>query len=377
MGNSVSTERIERIMSVIQDREIEKERKKITVKEAMNACPIDFSKFQSSNPRANTVQKEYKGKDHSNFNHRQNYGDDEAPQFTAHFGNGRGELPVEAGRYRLIWARHCPWANRVAIVLELLGLDKVISQGVVDPLRPAGVVGGWYFTLDPGEVDPVLKVHALMDSYKKADPDYQKRATVPAIVDISSGKVVNNDYHHLTTEFETAWKKYIVQGSPDLYPEAQRADIDALNDIIYSDVNLAVNLAALVESQEEYEYYYDVVFHRLDWLEERLSHQRYLMGDTITDPDIRLYVTLARFDLVFYQKYFVNKKRLIDYPNLWNYTKDLYSIPAFKNNTDFDAMKKRFYYVDHTPFKDFPRLVPKGPDLEIWNEPNDRGRFEK
>jgi putative glutathione S-transferase len=366
-----------KFMAVIQDRTIEEERKKIIVKEAMNACPIDFSKFQSSNPRANTVQKEYQGQDASNFNNRQNYSDDEAPQFTVPFGDGAGELPVEPGRYRLIWSRHCPWANRVAIVLALLGLDRVISQGVVDPLRPAGVVGGWYFTLDPGNVDPVLKVHALMDSYKKADPSYKKRATVPAIVDTLSGKVVNNDYHHLTTELETAWEKYIVPGAPDLYPEDRRADIDALNDIIYSDVNLAVNLAAMVESQEEYEHYYDVVFNRLDWLEERLSHQRYLMGHTITDPDVRLYVTLTRFDLVFYQKYFVNKKRLVDYPNLWNYAKDLYSIPAFGNNTDFDSMKKRFYYVDHTPFKDFPRLVPKGPDLSIWNEPNDRGRFKK
>lgn len=191
-------------MSTIQDREIEEERKKITVKEAMNACPIDFSQFQSSNPRANTEQKEYEGVVSSNFNDRQKYADDEAPQFTAPFGNGAGQLPVEPDRYRLIWARHCPWANRVAIVLELLGLDKVISQGVVDPLRPAGVVGGWFYTLDPGEVDPVLQVHSLMESYKKADPDYAQRATVPAIVDITSGKVVNNDYHRLTTELETA-----------------------------------------------------------------------------------------------------------------------------------------------------------------------------
>lgn len=364
-------------MAVLRDHEIEKERRKITVKEAMNACPIDFSKFQSSNPRANTVQKEYEGEDSSNFNNRQNYADDEAPQFTAHFGNGTGELPIEPGRYRLIWARHCPWANRVAIVLALLGLDRVISEGVVDPLRPAGVVGGWYFTLDPDNVDPVLKIHALMDSYRKADPHYSQRATVPALVDIRSGKVVNNDYHHLTTELETSWKDYIIPVSPDLYPEEQRDDIDALNDIIYADVNLTVNLAAMAETQEEYESYYDTVFNRLDWLEERLSQQRFLMGDTITDPDIRLYVTLSRFDLVFYQKYFVNKKRLVDYPNLWNYAKDLYSIPAFKNNTDFDAMKKRFYYVDHTPFKDFPRLIPKGPDASLWEEPNNRGRFEK
>lgn len=362
-------------MSEIKDQSIAEERQKVTVKRAMNACPIDFSKFQSSNPRANTVQKEYtSGSDTSNFNRRRKYADDEEPQFTAPFGDGPDELPVEPGRYRLIWSKHCPWANRIAIAIDLLGLNKVISKGVVDPLRPAGVVGGWYFTLDEGGVDPVLKIHSLMEAYKKGNPDYDQRATVPAIVDVTTGAVVNNDYHDLTTELATGWKKYISPDAPDIYPEDLRADIDALNDIIYADVNLAVNLAAMVTTQEEYEHYYDLIFNRLDWLEERLSHRRFLMGDTVTDPDIRLFVTLSRFDLVFYQKYFVNKKRLVDYPNLWNYAKDLYSIPAFGSNTDFDSMRKRFYYVDHTPFKDFPRLMPKGPDDSRWLEPNDRAK---
>ena len=360
-------------MSSIQDPTIREAFSHIKVQRAMNACPIDFSVFQSSNPRANTVQKEYKsGGDASNFNRRRKYADPEEPQFTAIFGSGKGELPVEPGRYRLIWSKHCPWANRVSIAIDLLGLDKVISKGVVDPLRPAGVVGGWYFTLDPGDVDPVLKIHSLMEAYKKGDPHYDQRATVPALVDVKTGAVVNNDYHTLTTDLALGWKKYINPAAPDIYPEALRADIDALNAVIYMDVNLAVNLAAMVTSQEEYEHYYDVVFNRLDWLEERLSKRRFLMGDTVTDPDIRLFVTLSRFDLVFYQKYFVNKKRLVDYPNLWNYAKDLYSIPAFGNNTDFDSMRKRFYYVDHTPFKDFPRLMPKGPDDSRWLEPNDR-----
>jgi len=168
------------------------------------------------------------------------------------------------------------------------------------------------------------------------------------------------------------FKDFVSPDAPDIYPEELRADIDALNVIIYADFNLAVNLAALVTNQKDYEYYYDRIFARLDWLEERLSKQRYLMGDTITDSDIRIFPTLARFDLVFYQKYLVNKKRLVDYPNLWNYAKDLYSNPAFGGTTDFDSMRKRFYYVDHTPFEDLPRLVPKGPDDSIWLEPNDR-----
>lgn len=236
-------------------------------------------------------------------------------------------MPPEKGRYRLIWSRHCPWAHRIAIAINYLGLQDVISNGIVDT---------------------------------------------------TTGAVVNNDYHVLTTEIATAFKEYIDPSIPDLYPEDLREDIDALNDVIYTDFNLAVNLAAMVTNQKDYEFYFDRIFRRLDWLEERLSKQRYLMGDTITDPDIRLYVTLCRFDLVFYQKYFVNKKRLVDYSNLWNYAKDLYSNPAFGGTTSFESMRQRFYYVDYTPIEDLPRLVPKGPDDSIWLEPNDRAaKFAK
>lgn len=356
----------------IKDKSIAEARQEIHVTRAMNACPIDFSPFQSSNPRANGEQKEYEGRDASNFNRRQKYADPEEPQFTTSFGYGEGELPPEKGRYRLIWSRHCPWAHRIAIAIEYLGLQEVISNGIVDPLRPAGVVGDWFFTLDKDEVDPVLKIHSLGEAYRKGNPNYDQRSTVPAIVDVTTGAVVNNDYHVLTTELATAFKEYIDPSIPDIYPEELREDIDALNDVIYTDFNLAVNLAAMVTNQKDYEFWFDRIFRRLDWLEERLSKQRYLMGNTITDPDIRLYVTLCRFDLVFYQKYFVNKKRLVDYPNLWNYAKDLYSIPAFGGTTNFDSMRKRFYYVDHTPIEDLPRLVPKGPDDSIWLEPNDR-----
>lgn len=159
----------EKIKDFIIDPSIREARAHVEVKRAMNPCPIDFSQFQSTNPRSNGIDKEYgEGEDASNFNiARKKYDDDEEPQFTASFGSGKGQLPVEPGRYRLIWSRHCPWANRIAIAIDLLGLDKVISKGVVDPLRPAGVVGGWYFTLDKDDVDPVLKIHSLMEAYKK------------------------------------------------------------------------------------------------------------------------------------------------------------------------------------------------------------------
>ncbi|MFT8693250.1 glutathione S-transferase C-terminal domain-containing protein [Liquorilactobacillus satsumensis] len=362
-------------MTKIKEAALESELTKIDVTEELAACPIDFSKSQVANPRAGQKQKEYNnGLSKSNFNERKKYEANQEPQFNQLFTDGT--LPVKPGKYRLIWSKHCPWATRIAIAIDLLGLNTVISKGVVDPLRPAGVVGDWFFTLDANNEDPVLHTYALSESYLRADPTYKLRTTVPALVEIETGKVVNNNYNTLNTELALAWKKYQSATAPDIYPVQLRADIDALNQIIYTDVNAAVNEAGLARSQADYEKYYERVFNRLDWLEQRLSKQRYLFGKQITDTDIRLFVTLVRFDTVFYQKYYVNKKRLVDYPNLWNYAKDLYTVPAFKNNTDFDAIKKRFYQVDHTPVSDLTRIIPKGPDLSIWEEPNDRKRFE-
>lgn len=190
-------------MSFAKDPEIAAEWKKVTVKKAMNPCPIDFSEFHSSNPRAHTIQKEYDGQDHSNFNRRQKYADDEEPQFTTPFGEGPGFLPVEAGRYRLIWSRHCPWAHRIAIAIDLLGLDQVISKGVVDPLRPAGVVGDWFFTLDPDGVDPVLKVHSLGECYRKGNPHYDRAA--PFLLLLMSQRALLSIT--TTTTLRRSWKR--------------------------------------------------------------------------------------------------------------------------------------------------------------------------
>lgn len=355
----------------MSDQGLKKELDKIEVSDTLQACPIDFSESKVANPRAHELQKDYTtGSDKSNFNDREKFAAYQGPQFKKLFTDG--SLPVEADRYRLIWSRHCPWANRIAIAIDLLGLDKVISKGVVDPLRPAGVVGDWFFTLDENEIDPVLKIHSLGEAYRAADANYDKRVTVPALVDIKTGQVVNNDYNILIKELAQSFDKFISPDAPNLYPEELRDDIDALSDIILMHVNYAVNEAGHGRSQEDYRKWYDRIFNRLDWLEERLSHQRYLFGNQLTLVDIHLYVTLSRFDLVFYQKYFVNKKRLVDYPNLWNYAKDLYSIPAFGQNTDFDSMRKRFYEVDHTPQSDLPRIIPIGPDDHIWEEQNDR-----
>ncbi|WP_025696952.1 glutathione S-transferase C-terminal domain-containing protein, partial [Paenibacillus forsythiae] len=217
-------------------------------------------------------------------------------RFTAVFGDGPGELAVQGGRYRLVWSAACPWAHRAVIVRRLLGLEDAISLGTVDPIRPDLPHTDWAFTLDEGKKDPVLGIRYLSEAYLKADPGYKGRPTVPAIVEIESGKVVHNDYFRLTNHLETAWAPLHKEGAPDLYPEHLRGEIDSLNDSIFHEVNNGVYKAGFARSQEAYEQAYNVLFHRLDELEQRLSTRRYLFGDAITDSDVRLYTTLVRFD---------------------------------------------------------------------------------
>jgi putative glutathione S-transferase len=294
-------------------------------------------------------------------------------RFTTPFGAGEGELPVEPGRYRLIWSAACPWATRQMIVRGLLGLEEVFSVGTVDPIRPQKEYSDWAFTLDGGGVDPVLKVKYLSDLYLKTDPEYRGRFTVPAVVDIPSGTVVNNDYFNLSYYWETVWRDFHKPGAPDLFPEDLREDIIALNDIIFREVNNGVYRAGFARSQEAYEAAYTTVFRRLDWLDGRLSAGRYLFGSRLTDSDIRLWVTLARFDAAYYNAFRLNRNRLADFPNLWAYARDLYQIPAFGENTYFDHIKAH-YHLCCDPGNRFG-IVPRGPDLSIWDSPHGREKI--
>ncbi|WP_019912371.1 glutathione S-transferase family protein [Paenibacillus sp. HW567] len=288
-------------------------------------------------------------------------------RFSTSFGKGQGELPVEAGRYRLLWARVCPWAHRAVIVRRVLGLEDAISLGTADPIRPDLPHVDWAFTLDEGGVDPVLGIHYISEAYLAADPAYSGRPTVPAVVDLTTGAVVNNDYFLLTNQLETAWAPLHKAGAPDLYPLHLRAEIDALNDVIFHDINNGVYKAGFARSQAAYEAAYDALFARLDELEERLSSQRYLFGDQITDTDVRLYVTLVRFDAAYYTAFRANRNRISDYNHLWGYARDLYQTYGFGDTTDFDAIKKHYHLSGHlsalggNPYG----ILPKGPDLSL------------
>ena len=294
--------------------------------------------------------------------------------FQRPFGKGENDLKPEAGRYRLVWAPVCPWAHRSVIVRTLLGLEDVISLGTLDPRRPVDNGGDWAFNLDPDGRDPVLGVKYLNELYYNGDPDYKGRATVPALVDVTTKKVVNNDYWNLTLYFETEWKEFHKPGAPDLYPEELREYIDKLNEVIYHEVNNGVYRAGFAKSQEAYDEAYETVFKRLDWLEERLETRRYLFGDKITESDVRLYVTLARFDAAYYTAFRVNRNRLRDYKNLWAYARDLYSIDAFGGTTDFNAIKTH-YFID-CQIDNIYNIVPKGPEVESWKLPHGRERLD-
>lgn len=291
-------------------------------------------------------------------------------KFDTPFGDGPNELPVEAGRYRILWSPVCPWAHRSIIVRKLLGLENIISVGTADPIRPDIPRTDWAFTLDKDNIDPVLKIKYISEVYQNADPNYNGRPTVPAVVDITTKKVVYNDYFKLTNYLETAWVKFHKDDAPNLYPEELRKDIDELNNIIFHSVNNGVYKAGFAQSQEAYEKAYDEVFKLLDELETRLENRRFLFGDYITDSDVRLYVTLARFDAAYYNGFRVNRNRLVEFPHLWAYARDLYQTPGFGDTTDFLSIKKHYHLstIKGNTYK----ILPKGPDLQIWNLPHGR-----
>jgi glutathionyl-hydroquinone reductase len=281
--------------------------------------------------------------------------------------DGSSGWPAEPGRYRLVWCRACPWSHRARIVLGLLGLEDAVSVGTVDPVRDER---GWRFTLDPGGRDPVLGIEFLSDAYLATDPSYTGRVTVPALVDVPTGTVVTNDYPQLTLDLSTQWRSHHRDGAPDLYPEQLRAEIDAVNAEVFRDVNNGVYRCGFATSQAAYERAHASLFDRLDQLEHRLSARRYLVGDRVTEADVRLFTTLVRFDAVYHGHFKANRNKLTEMPALWAYARDLYQTPGFGDTVDF-AEIKRHYYVTHDRINP-TGIVPVGPDLSGWEEPHGR-----
>ncbi|WP_375475716.1 glutathione S-transferase family protein [uncultured Jatrophihabitans sp.] len=281
--------------------------------------------------------------------------------------DGRDGYPVEAGRYRLVVARACPWANRAIIVRRLLGLEPVLSMGVCGPTHDER---SWTFDLDPGGRDPVLGIERLQEAYFARVPDYPRGITVPAFVDIPTGQVVTNDYRQMTLDMSLEWRQFHRPGAPELYPDKHRDEIDEVAEAVFQDVNNGVYRCGFASSQRAYDRAYTALFARLDWLAERLATQRYLVGDTITEADVRLFTTLARFDAVYHGHFKCNRQKLSELPVLWAYARDLFQTPGFGDTTDFVQIKQHYYLV-HTNLNP-SGIVPAGPDLSGWRAPHGR-----
>ncbi|MCW2615502.1 MAG: glutathione S-transferase [Frankiales bacterium] len=281
--------------------------------------------------------------------------------------DGRDGWPVEAGRYRLVVARACPWANRAIIVRRLLGLEDAISMGVCGPTHDER---SWTFDLDPGGRDPVLGIERVQEAYLARFPDYEKGITVPAVVDVPTGQVVTNDYPQITLDLSTQWRAHHRPGAPDLYPEGRRDEIDDVMAEVFRDVNDGVYRCGFATGQEAYETAYDRLFARLDLLSQRLERQRFLVGDTITEADVRLFTTLARFDAVYHGHFKANRHKLSELPVLWAYARDLFQTPGFGDTVDFGQIK-RHYYVVHRSINP-TGIVPSGPDPSGWTTPHGR-----
>ena len=279
--------------------------------------------------------------------------------------DGSSGYPAEPGRYHLYISWACPWAHRTAIVRKLLGLEEVISLSAVDPVRDGR---GWAFREGPGHsLDPVNGFALLREAYEATEPGYAGHISVPVLWDRSSHRIVSNNFPDITTDLDTAFRAWA--GGPELYPAAQRAEIDAINATVYENVNDGVYRAGFAGTQEQYHRAVGRIFATLDELEQRLASRRYLLGDAVTEADVRLWVTLARFDAVYYSHFRANLRRLSDYPNLWGYARDLYSMPAFGETTRFDHIK-RHYFMTH-PQLNPSRIVPDGPLLD-WTAPHRR-----
>jgi putative glutathione S-transferase len=283
--------------------------------------------------------------------------------------DGKSRFKAEAGRYHLYVALGCPWAHRTLIMRELKGLNDAISVSIVDPIMSDR---GWLFSDAPGTIpDSVNHAQYLQEIYIKADPKYTGRVTVPVLWDKQSSTIVNNESREIMRMFDVEFAQFATQ-KIDLYPRNLQQQIDEIIDAIYLPINAGVYRAGFATSQAAYEEAVSELFDSLSLWENTLSKQRYLCGNQLTEADICLFVTLYRFDSVYYGHFKCNLWRIIDYPNLWNYLKDLYQRPEFKATCNLNHTK-RGYYMSMTEINP-NRIVPKGPIIDFEAEHN-RDRF--
>jgi glutathionyl-hydroquinone reductase len=286
--------------------------------------------------------------------------------------DGSSGLPAEAGRYHLYVSLACPWAHRQLIVRALKGLQDALPMTIVDPWRDER---GWRFPVTPDDTwpeyrpDPVNGFRYLAEAYRATDPDHTGRVTVPCVWDTVEGRVVTNDFRAIDVQLDVAFAHLATRPEVALYPAELRDEIDALDEVNYAAVNDGVYRAGFATSQAAYEEAFDALFARLDELEDLLASRRYLCGDRLTLADIRLFTTLVRFDAVYHNHFRCNRHKLVEFPALWAYTRDLYQTPGFGSTTDLGHIKLH-YYTTHGRINP-SGIVPKGPATD-WAAPHGR-----
>ena len=274
--------------------------------------------------------------------------------------DGSSGFKAEAGRYHLYVSAACPWAHRTLILRALKGLEDAVTLSVVDPLMGPE---GWRFSDGPGCVpDTVNGFEFMGEVYTAADPGYTGRVTVPVLWDRTRGTIVNNESSEIIRMFNGAFDAF-GDASVDTYPADLQDAIEDVNRLVYETVNNGVYRCGFAVTQAAYEDAFDALFETLDDLEALLSRQSYLVGERLTEADWRLFTTLVRFDSVYHGHFKCNKRRVVDYPNLWGYVRQLYQVPGVAETVDMDHIK-RHYYISH-PSINPTRVVPKGPEIDF------------
>ena len=282
---------------------------------------------------------------------------------------GVGGFKAEANRYHLYVSLACPWAHRTTIYRKLKGLEDMISLSVVHPFMGDK---GWTFAEGAGVIaDPIVNASYLYEVYVAAKPNYTGRVTVPISWDKKTNTIVSNESSEIIRMLNSAFDEV---GATDVnfLPKALLAEIDTINEFVYSAVNNGVYKAGFATTEAAYKEAVVMLFDALDTLEVRLADQRYLLGDTITEADWRLFTTLVRFDAVYVGHFKCNIRRIVDYPNLWGYLRDLYQVPGIAETVSIEHIKAH-YYTSHANINP-TRIIPVGPVLD-FNEPHDRARF--
>lgn len=281
--------------------------------------------------------------------------------------SGEGGFKAEIGRYHLYVSLACPWAHRTLIFRKLKGLEDLITVSVVHPHM---LGNGWEFRQDdPTLSDELYGSDCLHQIYTRARPEYTGRVTVPVLWDKLRETIVSNESSEIIRMFNSAFND-LTGNTLDFYPETLREGIGVLNKRIYATLNNGVYRCGFTTTQEAYEEAFTELFATLDFLEDRLSGQRFLCGNVQTEADWRLFPTLIRFDAVYHGHFKCNRNRIVDFPNLFGYVRDLYQHPGIRNTVDFWQIRQHYHY-SHESINPY-RIIPKGPDLSPYDRPHER-----